>query len=32
MTKTNTKEKQNSTTKVEGMFIVKVKLNTDNTK
>lgn len=31
MTKTNTKEKQNSTTKVEGMFIVKVKLNTDNT-
>ncbi len=31
MTKTNTKEKQDSTTKVEGMYIVKVKLNNDNT-
>lgn len=31
MTKTNTKEKAESTNKVEGMFIVKVKLNNDNT-
>lgn len=31
MTKTNTKEKTESTNKVEGMFIVKVKLNNDNT-
>lgn len=31
MTKTNTKEKSESTNKVEGMFIVKVKLNNDNT-
>ncbi len=31
MTKTNTKEKQDSTAKVEGMFIQKVKLNNDNT-
>lgn len=31
MTKTNTKEKSESTNKVEGMFIIKVKLNNDNT-
>lgn len=31
MTKTNTKEKAESTNKVEGTFIVKVKLNNDNT-